>query len=239
MLIQNNVGKTTQTLKVFTNNKLGNNSFSQALEVIADMSTTILKGEKRIATLTATLLGLGFKAIHCISPRPKKDPITKKMVASKSLGFITEDQFDGLKAKIVKTYPMAVQRALAKATKDRTERDKVCILTYDNINWSKKSNQIVSDIQRSMTKAENKAEELRLQAEEDAKVLADPSYIPKPNKVSKKPSRNRSPKEVYVDNINQCIAILEEHETALHVSSPADLKTLLRKAITMIDVKSF
>ena len=59
------------------------------------------------------------------------------------------------------------------------------------------------------------------------------------SKASKKPSRNRTPQQVFIDNINQCIAIIDEHESALGLGQPADTKVLLRKAIAMFDNKSF
>jgi len=240
MHIQNNVGKATQNSKsIAVHSKSIAVIYDKALGIIEQYADVNIKSSKRITSLVNEFMAIGFTSVMLLSPRDKKDK-QGNVIKSKNT-FISIEQFDGFKDMIVKKkFPLVIQRILAKAKKDRTFKECWNLEHYQGINWTKKANQVIGDCSRSLANAEEKARLEKAQAVEDAKVKADPTYMPKDlSKVSKKPSRNRTPQQVFIDNINQCIAIIDEHESALGLGQPADTKVLLRKAIAMFDNKSF
>jgi len=231
MHIQNNVGKAIKNSKPTIGSNSNGKVYQESLPFIRDYGKQYLANGKVVSKLVENFRAIGFGALWLVSPRPKK--VNGKEVPSLNT-FITIEQFDGYKAEIVKTFNVDVQRALARPAKDRTVKQAELVFA-----WKGKANQILNDCSRNLAIQEDKERIAKIEAEEQAKVKADPSYVPKPAKQSKKPSRNRTPQQVFIDNINQCIAIIDEHESALGLGQPADTKVLLRKAIAMFDNKSF
>jgi len=235
MHIQTNIGKAIKNSK---HNSIGSNSmvavhqpskvYEKSLPFIRDYGKQFLANGKVVTKLVEKFREIGFGSLWLVSPRPKG----KGKDAVPSLNtFITIEQFDGFKAELVKTFNVDVQRALARLAKDRTAKQADLVLA-----WKGKANQILNDCSRNLAIQEDKERIAKIEAEEQAKVKADPSYVPKT--ASKKPSRNKTPKEVYIGNINQCISLVQEHESTLNIAQPADLVTLLRKAISLLDNKA-
>jgi hypothetical protein len=211
------------------NLKQGTKAFNENLEDFGSYSDSVVKSEAKQEGLIEQFFNRGFKSIYLVSPRDKKvgQGANQKVIKSKNT-FLTQIQFDKLLAEMVKYFPQDVQEAL-KLPKDA--RSEYQSFLYQK--WSKKPNQMVSTISRGLKTKEDRAEAIAENERRIAKGLK-----PK-GKVSKKPSRNRTPDQVFNDNILQCIKIIQEHEGTLKIAQPNDLIAHLRKAITLKDNKSF
>ena len=230
MHIQTNIGKAIQNSKPAIGSNSNGKVYQEALPFIRDYGKQFLANGRVVTKLVEKFRAIGFGSLWLVSPRPKG----KGKDAVPSLNtFITIEEFDGFKAELVKTFNVDVQRALARLAKDRTAKQADLVLA-----WKGKANQILNDCSRNLAIQEDKERIAKIEAEEQAKVKADPSYVPKSTKQSKQPSRNKTPKEVYIGNINQCISLVQEHESTLNIAQPADLVTLLRKAISLLDNKA-
>ena len=249
-----NVGKTTQNLKTATvghnskivtlsapkkvtakqlkelNFKQGTALLNENRDGLIEFSASVVHGEAKQESLIEQFFKAGFKAIMLASPNDKK--VGKKGESQKSIKsknvFITVKQWDDLHADMVKTFTEEVQTALRLPTEARSD-----FQSYLHERWKRKSSSIISTIARGLQLKEDKAKALEDANEREAKGL-------KPIvKASKKPSRNRTPQQVFYDNINQCVKIVQEHEAELKIAQPNDLITSLRLMITKFDKKSF
>jgi len=249
-----NVGKTTQNLKTAS---IGHNSKIVTLSVpkkvtakqlkelnlkkgtallnenkkgLIEFSASVVDGEAKQESLIEQFFKAGFKAIMLTSPNDKKQGKkgeNQKVIKSKNV-FITPKQWDGIHADMVKTFTEEVQEALRLPTEARSEYQ-----NFLNDKWKRKSHSIISTIARGLQLKEDKAKALAEANEREAKGL-------KPlKKASKQASRNRTPQQVFYDNINQCIKIVQEHEDVLKIKQPNDLIADLRSTIAKFDNKSF
>jgi len=249
-----NVGKTTQNSKIAS---IGHNSKIVTLSVpkkvtakqlkelnlkkgtallnenkkgLIEFSASIVQGEAKQESLIEQFFKAGFKAIMLTSPNDKKQGKkgeNQKVIKSKNV-FITPKQWDGIHADMIKTFSEEVQEALRLPTEARSEYQ-----NFLNDKWKRKSHSIISTIARGLQLKEDKAKALAEANEREAKGL-------KPlKKASKQASRNRTPQQVFYDNINQCIKIVQEHEDVLKIKQPNDLIADLRSTIAKFDNKSF
>ena len=254
MQTNQNVGKTTKNLKTATvghnskivtlsvpkkmtakqlkelNLKKGTALLNENNENILEFSQSVVDGERQQETLLNIFFKNGFKAIMLTSPNDKKvgkKGESQKVIKSKNV-FITPKQWDKIHADIVTTFTEDVQKALRLPAEARSE-----FQSYLNDKWKRKSHSIISTIARGLQLKEDKAKALADAEEREAKGL-------KPlKKASKKPSRNRTPQQVFYDNINQCVKLVQEHESELKIAQPNDLIANLRLMITKFDKKSF
>ena len=254
MQTNQNVGKTTKNLKTATvghnskivtlsvpkkmtakhlkelNLKKGTALLNENKKGLIEFSASVVDGEAKQESLIEQFFKAGFKAIMLTSPNDKKQGKkgeNQKVIKSKNV-FITPKQWDGIHADMVKTFSEEVQTALRLPAEARTEYQ-----NFLNDKWKRKSHSIISTIARGLQLKEDKAKALAEANEREAKGL-------KPLvKASKKASRNRTPQQVFYDNINQCVKIVQEHEAELKIAQPNDLIANLRLMITKFDKKSF
>jgi len=249
-----NVGKTTQNLKTASighnskivtlsvpkkvtakqlkelNLKKGTALLNENKDGLIEFSASVVQGEAKQESLIEQFFKAGFKAIMLTSPNDKKQGKkgeNQKVIKSKNV-FITPKQWDGIHADMIKTFSEEVQEALRLPTEARSEYQ-----NFLNDKWKRKSHSIISTIARGLQLKEDKAKALAEANEREAKGL-------KPlKKASKQASRNRTPQQVFYDNINQCIKIVQEHEDVLKIKQPNDLIADLRSTIAKFDNKSF
>jgi len=254
MLIQNNNGKTLKNSKIATvghnseivtlsvtkkmtakhlkelNLKKGTALLNENKDGLIEFSASVVSGEAKQESLIERFFKAGFKAIMLTSPNDKKQGKKgegQKIIKSKNV-YLTVKQWDGIHADFVTTFTEEVQTALRLPVEARTEYQ-----NFLNDKWKRKSSSIVSTIARGLQLKEDKAKALADAEEREAKGL-------KPLvKASKKASRNRTPQQVFYDNINQCVKIVQEHEAELKIAQPNDLIANLRMMIAKFDKKSF
>ena len=254
MQTNQNVGKTTQNLKTASighnskivtlsvpkkmtakhlkelNLKQGKALLNENRDGLIEFSASVVDGEAKQEGLIEKFFWAGFKAIMLTSPNDKKQGKKgegQKIIKSKNV-YLTVKQWDDLHADFVTTFTEEVQTALRLPAEARTEYQ-----NFLNDKWKRKSHSIISTIARGLQLKEDKAKALADAEEREAKGL-------KPLvKASKKASRNRTPQQVFYDNINQCVKIVQEHEAELKIAQPNDLITSLRLMITKFDKKSF
>ena len=253
MQTNQNVGKTTQNLKTASighnskivtlsvtkkmtakhlkelNLKKGTALLNENKDGLIEFSASVVSGEAKQESLIERFFKAGFKAIMLTSPNDKKQGKKgegQKIIKSKNV-YLTVKQWDGIHADFVTTFTEEVQTALRLPVEARTEYQ-----NFLNDKWKRKSSSIVSTIARGLQLKEDKAKALADAEEREAKGL-------KPLvKASKKASRNRTPQQVFYDNINQCVKIVQEHEAELKIAQPNDLIANLRMMIAKFDKKS-
>tara|TARA_R110001583_G_scaffold191404_1_gene356501 strand:- start:128 stop:895 length:768 start_codon:yes stop_codon:yes gene_type:complete len=213
------------------NLKQGKALLNENRDGLIEFSASVVHGEAKQESLIERFFKAGFKAIMLTSPNDKKEGSKKdgkqKTIKSKNV-YLTVKQWEDLHADFVKTFTEEVQTALRLPAEARTEYQ-----NFLNDKWKRKSSSIVSTIARGLQLKEDKAKALADAEEREAKGL-------KPlKKASKKPSRNRTPQQVFYDNINQCVKLVQEHESELKIAQPNDLIANLRLMITKFDKKSF
>ena len=249
-----NVGKTTQNPKIASighnskivtlsvpkkitakqlkelNLKKGTALLNENKDGLIEFSASVVQGEAKQESLIERFFKAGFKAIMLTSPNDKKQGKKgegQKIIKSKNV-YLTVKQWDDLHADFVTTFTEEVQTALRLPAEARTEYQ-----NFLNDKWKRKSHSIISTIARGLQLKEDKAKALADAEEREAKGL-------KPlKKASKQASRNRTPQQVFYDNINQCIKIVQEHEDVLKIKQPNDLIADLRSTIAKFDNKSF
>ena len=212
------------------NLKQGKALLNENRDGLIEFSASVVDGEAKQEGLIEKFFWAGFKAIMLTSPNDKKQGKKgegQKIIKSKNV-YLTVKQWDDLHADFVTTFTEEVQTALRLPAEARTEYQ-----NFLNDKWKRKSHSIISTIARGLQLKEDKAKALADAEEREAKGL-------KPLvKASKKASRNRTPQQVFYDNINQCVKIVQEHEAELKIAQPNDLITSLRLMITKFDKKSF
>lgn len=212
------------------NLKKGTALLNENKDGLIEFSASVVQGEAKQESLIERFFKAGFKAIMLTSPNDKKQGKKgegQKIIKSKNV-YLTVKQWDDLHADFVTTFTEEVQTALRLPAEARTEYQ-----NFLNDKWKRKSHSIISTIARGLQLKEDKAKALADAEEREAKGL-------KPlKKASKQASRNRTPQQVFYDNINQCIKIVQEHEDVLKIKQPNDLIADLRSTIAKFDNKSF
>tara|TARA_R110002012_G_scaffold294415_1_gene490557 strand:+ start:170 stop:934 length:765 start_codon:yes stop_codon:yes gene_type:complete len=212
------------------NLKKGTALLNENKDGLIEFSASVVQGEAKQESLIERFFKAGFKAIMLTSPNDKKQGKKgegQKIIKSKNV-YLTVKQWDGIHADFVTTFTEEVQEALRLPAEARTEYQ-----NFLNDKWKRKSSSIVSTIARGLQLKEDKAKALAEANEREAKGL-------KPlKKASKQASRNRTPQQVFYDNINQCIKIVQEHEDVLKIKQPNDLIADLRSTISKFDNKQF
>ena len=212
------------------NLKKGTALLNENKDGLIEFSASVVQGEAKQESLIERFFKAGFKAIMLTSPNDKKQRKkveSQKIIKSKNV-YLTVKQWDDLHADFVTTFTEEVQTALRLPAEARTEYQ-----NFLNDKWKRKSHSIISTIARGLQLKEDKAKALADAEEREAKGL-------KPlKKASKQASRNRTPQQVFYDNINQCIKIVQEHEDVLKIKQPNDLIADLRSTIAKFDNKSF